>query len=453
MRTLSYAHFSTIEYVIKGGDYNYISAHLPVDAGDDASLFAKIQIDGDSAQWYVEDYGDYKSILEASEEDRLAALQDLKARKERILARMAGKIKYAAQLFVIPDESQIFYTRRNGHVEAVLCQWGFCRRHDRSQQDIIAILLEKTPDPKALLPVQIQVLYSDRKPAQSIPVKMEWANSVQDFVTDTDGCLGVGSMVDGSTFTIVDPDGRRFPISVVSGKDLYEVVLPLYAGYDIQVVNQEGAPKPGYQVYVNGIPYQSDADAMIRPEPVLLEPYAKVEVDDETGHVENFILNREGNSFQFVVTDYFSSSLHILCNYDDGTPLEGFPVIVDGAEYLTDGAGSLFFPELEPGSTHKVCPSDNLAEERMVKLERGENEVFFIRKKEMPRMVRIRIRDYHGDPMPGIHLRLKLAKGPCEADTDADGYVTLPETLFTDKEKVKLSFDYEVPGKKSKKKD
>ena len=48
-------------------------------------------------------------------------------------------------------------------------------------------------------------------------------------------------------------------------------------------------------------------------------------------------------------------------------------------------------------------------------------------------------------------MRLNLAKGPYEADTDEEGCIFLPETLFMDKEKVRFNFDYERPDKKRKK--
>lgn len=452
MQTLSLAHFTTIEYVIKGGDYNYISAHLPVDLSpDDASLFARIQIDGNSAQWYVEDKAEYKCLSDASPDDRLAALQDLKVRKERILARLAGKVKYAELLFVVPDEDQIFFTRKDGFVRALLCQWGFRRRNDPASHDILSFLLESTPDPPATVDVRFRALYSDMKPAAGLPLTLDWVAS-RDFVTDEEGFWGLGPMLEGTGFAILDADGHRFSFTVRSDENVYEAVFPLSVDYRIHVVNQEGTPKPDYPLEVQGLLLRSDSDAMVFPENVLLGPSTEVEVLDETGHIEHYVLEREGNDFTFVVTDRFSSSLQIRSVFDDGTPVENCRVLVDQEEMVTNEDGCLFLSDLEPGRTMTVSPADNLSDSHVVTLERGENEVVIVREKEKPKMVRIRIRDYDGSPLPLVHVRLKLARGPYEADTDEEGCIYLPATLFSDKEKVRFSFDYERPDKKRKKK-
>lgn len=452
MQTLSFAHFQTIEYVIKGGDYNYISAHLPVDLPpEDVSLFARIQIDGNSAQWFVEDKAEYSCISEASPEDRLAALQDLKVRKERILQRLSGKVKYADLLFVIPDEDQIFYTHRGGRVEALLCQWGFRRRNAPGAHDVISFLLDATPDPPKTADIRFRALYSDGKPAAGLPLTLDWVGTTE-FVTDAEGFRSLGSMLEGTAFTILDATGRRFPFTVQAGVDVYEAEFPLYVEYRIRVVNQEETPKPNYPLDVQGVTLRSDDNAMVFPERVLLGPSTKVEVSDETGHLERYQLAREGNDFTFVVTDHFSSALRIRCRWDDETPLEGCRVLVDQEEMVADENGCIFLSDLTPGRTMTVCPADNLSDSHTVTLERGENEVEIVREKEKPQMVCIRIRDYDGSPLPNVHLRLKLAKGPYEADTDDQGCVYLPESLFQDKEKVRFSFDYERPDKKSKKK-
>lgn len=448
MQTLSFEHFKSIEYVIKGGDYNYISAHLPVDLPPgDASLFAKIQIDGNSAQWYVDDNEKYHRITEVSEEDRLAALQDLKARRDRIVRHLAGKVPYAEQLFIIPDENQIFCVRRSGKVEALLCQWGFRRRNAASRQDVLGVLLEAVPEPPVTVNAFLRVKYSDGKPAAGLPLRMDWVGTTE-FVTGGDGTWNMGAMPEGSKFTIIDQADNRYPFTILSGVDTYEAVIPLYVDCQVRVLNQEGTLKPGYSLQVQGVPVQADADALVRLEKVLLEPVTEVEVRDETGHVERYRLDREGNSFDFVVRDQFFSSLKILCRWDDGSSIAGCRVFVDNDALTADDTGCVFISGLEPGRTLTVSPADNLSDRRSIMLDRGENELLLVREKEKPRMVRIRIRDYDGRPLPHIHLNLQLAKGPVEADTDDEGCILLPDSMFTDKEKVKINFNYERPDKR-----
>ena len=452
MQTLSFEHFKSIEYVIKGGDYNYISAHLPVDLPpEDASLFAKIQIDGNSAQWYVDDNAEYHRITEVSEEDRVAALRDLKDRRDRIVRHLNGKVPYAEQLFVIPDEDQIFCVRRSGRVEALLCQWGFRRRNAVSRKDVLGVLLEAVPEPPVMVNAFLRAMFSDGKPAAGLPLRMEWVGTTE-FVTGGDGIWNMGSIPVGSQFTVIDQADNRYPFTIQPGVETYEAVLPLYVDWQIRVVNQEGTLKPGYTLQVQGVSLQADADALIRQEKILLQPVTEVEVCDETGHVEKYRLDRGGNSFDFVVTDQFTCSLKILCRWDDGSPVAGCRVRVDSDDIVANDSGCILIPDLEPGRTMTVSPADNLSETHSVLLERGENELVIVREKEKPRMVRIRIRDYDGKPLPHIHLNLQLAKGPVEADTDEEGYVVLPDSMFTDKEKVKINFDYERPDKRKAKK-
>ena len=453
MQVLSLAHFQSIEYIIKGGDYNYISAHLSVDIPEDASLFAKIQMNGNSAQWYVDgDNAGYRPITNATEEDRIAALQDLKVRKARILQVLQKKnVPYAESLFVIPSEDQIFYSKVNGEVKALLCQWGFRKRNDPAKHDTISFLLSTVPDPPEPVDVCFIAKGSDGKPLGSLPFKLEWVGvNLQDFITGEDGSYSLGNMMPGATFSVLDDRGNKFSFTVSTGVCDYEAVFPVYASLTIKVVNQDGDPKPSYKIAVGDLEIMTDDQGIYSDNSIELNSDSSVTVFDDTGHREVYKLERGENTFTFQVTDQFFSSLIIHTQWSDGEAIPNHKVVVNGEEKESDQDGNIVLSGLEPGSNYTVYPAENINDRQEICLARGDNEVLVQKTKIPPKDVRIRLFDHKGNPLRNLHVNFKLASGPCEADTDDEGCIFIPETLFTDKEKVQFSFEYEDPGKKKK---
>ena len=451
MQVLSLAHFQSIEYIIKGGDYNYISAHLAVDIPEDASLFAKIQMNGNSAQWYVdESNAAYRPITTASEEDRLAALQDLKVRKARILQTLKQKnVPYAESLFIVPSEDQIFYSKTGSTTRALLCQWGFKKRNDISKHDTITFLLESVPDPPEPVNVRFVSKGSDGKALGPQPFKLDWVGvNMQDFITEEDGTYPLGKMMPGSSFSVLDDNGNKFPFTVAPGIFDYEAVIPIYASFAIKVANQDGDPKKAYKIAVGELEVMTDSEGMYKDARIELTSDSSITVFDETGHREVYRLERGDNAFTFLVTDKFYSSLLVHTQWNDGEIIPGAKVMVNGEEKESDNDGIIEMNDLEPGSCYTIYPSDNISDKQEIRLERGRNEVLIQKTKIPPKDVRIRLFDHKGNPLRNLHVRFKLASGPCEADTDEEGCIFIPETLFTDKEKVQFSFEYDDPGKK-----
>lgn len=444
MQTLSSAHFRNIEYTIKGGDYNYISAHLAVDIPGDDILFAKIQINGDSAQWYVDSNEQYLPISSVPEEDRIAALQDLKVRKERILKTLSGKVPYAEELFTVPTQEQIFCCRRGAKVYALLTQWGFRKRNDTKREDIIKLLLIDVPEPPEPVDVLFVAEGSDGLPLSDSPFILNWiAGETREFKTDGKGESTLGTMMPGVTFSIADPSGNTFPFKVASGVNVYKANIPLFADYSVRVENQDGTPKAQYPLSISGQSFITDNDGYVRVTGVPLAGETLIDVSDEGGHAERYNLERKGNDFLFKITDTFYSSLRINVQWNDNEKISDAKVNVNGKSYTTDKNGEIVLEKLTPGEQYTVYPEDNLAKRQDIALERGENKLTIIKEKIPPKNVRIRLFDRKKQPIVNTLVKLKLISGPYEATTDENGCIYIPETLFTDREKVEFSFDYD----------
>ena len=443
MQTLSSAHFQNIEYTIKGGDYNYISAHFAVDIPGDDILFAKIQINGNSAQWYVDSNEKYIPITVASEEDRIAALQDLRIRKERILKSLSGKVPYATDLFTIPSEDQIFCCKRGDKVYALLAQWGFKKRHDTKREDIIKFLLSSVPEPPEPVDVIFFAKGSDGIPVGEAPFVFNWiAGGSREFKTDANGESRMGSMMPGVTFSIADKTGNTFPFTVSSGVNIYEATIQLSTDYSVRVENQDGTHKPQFPLSISGESFITDNEGYVRVTGVPLAEETIIEVSDRDGHAERFKLERKGNDFIFNVTDIFYSSLCIQVQWDDNEIIPETKVKVNGETHITDESGKIVLEKLTPGDRYTVYPEDNLAQSQNITLQRGKNELTIVKEKIPPKKVRIRLFDRKKRPIKNTLVKLKLAAGPYEATTDEEGCIYIPETMFNNREIVEFSFEY-----------
>ena len=165
MQTLSKESFSKIQYVIQGQNYANIYARLVLELPEsDSSLFAKILLRGDGAEWVADDDRAYLPFASASPEEKELVAIFLEDKKQAVLKKLHG-LSYSSDLLTIPSTDQIFFCRDElGNLSVKLTQWGFKLPKDKGDIDVISVLIAKERT-IVQCPVNVIVRYSDGLPA------------------------------------------------------------------------------------------------------------------------------------------------------------------------------------------------------------------------------------------------------------------------------------------------
>ena len=456
MNILSQESFESIDYLIQNQSYENIVARMEVDLGpEDAHFFSRFRQEGSRGIWYTERPDAYKSFKDASPQEQELIAIEMEEKKKSITEKMQSKMPYIQSLFTIPNENQIFYrSDENGNVRVTLGQWGFKARGEAGDIDIIGAIIAR-PRTLTQTDVWIQVNYSDELPAANVTLNLHLFNALneREFKTDADGKFHLGKLINGKDFSVNDGHGHKEHFVVVAGQNLYVINLPFYTNYEVVVQNQEGTRKPDYTLMLDEIVFVTDEQGAIHVDNVLLTPGKQIVARNQAGDSKTFALTRSDNRFLFEIVDRFTSSLVVKVRFDSGEPIADRKVRVGATEYLTDEEGMFTVPDLEPGSVVHVQDMEEPSVFVDKEMERGENVVELVIAKPVLPMVRVRVFDVDGDPIQNTCLRFETKLGPLEAVTDQDGAVFFPKDLFSNKEKVKLRFEYVDPKDKNKKKD
>lgn len=451
MQTLSKESFSKIQYVIQGQNYANIYARLVLELPEsDSSLFAKILLRGDGAEWVADDDRAYLPFASASPEEKELVAIFLEDKKQAVLKKLHG-LSYSSDLLTIPSTDQIFFCRDElGNLSVKLTQWGFKLPKDKGDIDVISALIAK---PRTLVQSQVNVFirYSDGLPAAKEPFSLQLFGSTVPFKTNEEGYFNLGRLINGKPFAISDAHGNEKTFTVDPSIELYEVEFPVYTTYDITVNNQEGTPCANFNLFVDGKPMTTDDEGKLYFDDVLLTPKLTVEAaHEETSHKEIYTLARdpEQNHFKFQYSEKFFSSLDVQVRYEDGEGLPHFRVKVGMDEHETDEYGHLHLEGIEAGTTVRVADAAECNHYVDVELQRGENLAEIVLERPVEKQIRVHLEDKKGNPIQNQVVKLHCKSGDYEGTTDVDGNLFFPASHFEDGEKVKVTCP--VIGKRMK---
>ena len=443
MQILSKESFSKIQYVIPGQNYANIYARLVLELpAEDSSLFSKILLRGDGAEWVVDDDLAYFPYVQASAEEKELIAISLDEKKQSVLNKLKA-LTYSGELLTIPSTDQIFYCKdAMGNISVKLTQWGFKQPKNKDNIDVISTLIAQ---PRSLVQSQVIVAirYSDGQPAANESFSMGLFGSTVPFNTDENGRFCLGQLINGKPFTIKDGKGNEKAFTVNPSMELYEAEFPLYTNYDITVSNQEGTVCPDFNLVVNDKPMTTNSEGKLYIKDVFLTPKLTVEAAHlETNHKEIYTLSRdpEANHFNFVYSEKFFSSLNVQVRHEDGEGLPDFRIKVGNEKYVTDSYGHLHLEGFEAGNTVRVADATESSNFVDVELQRGDNSVELIVKRPEVAMVRIHMIDRKDKPLQNLPIKLQRKnKEDLEGTTDADGNVFFPASMFSDGERIRIT--------------
>ena len=390
MKELSKQSLAEIRHLIQGQNYANIYARLqqflPMEAW---SLFARVQLIGNSAIWYGEDGVDYHMYSNATAEEKEEIAYCLEKQKEEISHLLEGKMEFVNELFRIPSRDQIFWWRNgDGNISVVLTQWGFCNKAVGDDVDIIDIMVNE-PRVLSQTDVTVHVDYSDGLPAGDIDYRLLLFNGSKIKHTDEEGNSHIGQLFHGKPFAVEDPQtGQHVDFLVDRERTVYSTVFDCYTSYRVEVKNQFGESKPEYTISIDGKPVVTDKDGVYMSDKVLLMPEMSVAVkyeEVETAH--SLARDPKENVFVIQVTDQVAPP--------DNPDNPVIPPVI---------------PEPEPP------------------VAKGQD-------------VSIRLYDYDGTPLPNLPFVLRTSKGErIEGITDSKGCASFPMDRFKNKTRYRIHF-------------
>lgn len=448
MKLLSSASFNHIAYLIQQQNYANIHARLCLElTPEECGLFAGIQIKSNAADWYVEDAGDYKSYGLASQEEKELIASTIERLKASIYDKLAMKMPYVQALFRVPSEEQIFFSRNTGGgVKVVFTQWGFKQIQSSNEVDIIDSLIRQ---PRSLTQTEVvlHVDYSDGLPASYAPFTFTLFGNTKTIATDGNGDFRVGPLFNGKKFSLANKAGEQFDFEVEKEKKLYKALFNLRTACRITVVSQENEPKAGFLLTVDEVQQTTDKEGVVNKSEIILMPGLTIRVYAEGTPLQTYVLEREPekNDFVYVVEEKFVSTLEIRVRYEDGEPLSDYPVeLTIGQKSIrrhTANDGTLFLNDLVPDIPVRIADANHPSKVDDVVLKRGHNVYELCLPRPEVKMVRIRLLDIKGNPIPSLLAKFRTRKGELTGTTDNEGNIWLPASCFVHKEKVRFSFE------------
>lgn len=304
MRELISQSLSGIRDIIPGQNYGIIKARLdqllPKDA---ASSFSKVEIKGKDGMWYAENNLPYKVFSEASEVEKEEIAIELEMLREVAYGKLKDEMPYWENLFVIPNQNCIFWTKEGDKMNVVLSEWGFDIRTTEKQVNVISEIIT-APRPLTQIPVVLDFKFTNNEPASEYEFNLLIFNNRKICKTNAEGKYSIGSLFADKTFAIEDINGKQHQEFTVKKDATYEPVFEVLTSYQLLVVNQDDEPLVNYNLNVDGVSKKTDEEGIIRGMDIILYPDSKITVSNHDNLLGEFELNikPENNQFKVVVT-------------------------------------------------------------------------------------------------------------------------------------------------------
>lgn len=279
MRILHSESFKKITPLLRD-NYGNLQAQMSLKLPPDlAAMFARFTLQPSSggAQWSV-------SIPEEDELRPFSQASDLERDQisiaiKRVAAALHGAFPAQADKIIeVPDNDSIFFAYSGRRILVVLTQWGFRRVHSQTNTSIIRLCLERA-EGLSNAPVTLRLVNSDGTPAANKDCELLVFNNEVPFTTDDMGLFNVGHLKTGALFRVRFPSGDvSEAFTVEDGREFYDIRLQMLTALTVNVVDNNGIPRPGVTTYFNGRTAVTDDSGAAHFDDIPFSGKKKVEV-------------------------------------------------------------------------------------------------------------------------------------------------------------------------------
>lgn len=422
-------------------NYNNVYARLKMLLGNNASLFADLSAKS-TWTWFADDDAEYTSLAETpkSETNEISvALTDTVSKVRKEIESDDELSKYVEDILEIPDNSFVFYRKKDNGYKFILAGWG-CRYAHQSVNEtnsFIKRLSRELPDEP--------IVEEPKTPS----------------ITEVLG--GLGQVTSGAGTTKTDqPSGMT--AGSQSGKiDSPTIETPsgLSAPVEPQKKPIQENPKEEIKKQSTSVKVIDQNNSAVKGEKVIVRSSigeavrttsddGKVDIG-ELPYGETFSIsfpNLQGNverSFEVVPgTDTYDAYIKKLIKFSpvlfvedqNGNAVQDYnvKVIISGQDsvYNSGFDGVIQLPTMQEGQKFIVIDTANYANTEEYNVTQAEAKTpyhFHIRRVEQTK-VGITVLDKSGNPIPNASVQLAIGDTPCQAVTAENGRAEFPSNLF-----------------------
>ena len=442
-------------YLLKGRHYKAIYTKLQeILNGEEIMLFAIPERKQAEQYWFASEKGyTFRKYNALSEEEKDYVSSQLEELRSGIVPKLLANNELSAateELFKIPSEDAILLLdTSDGHQQVCLIQWGCLdARRNQNHNPLEKVINRPKPDHSK---VTISAKYSDGEAYAGLPVIFEYKGRQRVLRTDKNGLLYLGSIKNGLSFSIAQEGEAPLPanqFTVQAGRELpYEVVFPYLLNFTIQVVDQFNEPVPQARIeaiYEGQSQYHvTDESGLVALSQVELKPSPfDIEATGQPDTRQSYELSRatEQLVFQIKRKQYANVLVKVIDEQDE--VMSAYPLAFKHHEQQwagqSDEQGLIHVGKLSIDAPLSITDAHDENNYLEATLNEGEQEIVVRVKRQVPNMIRVNLINHKNAPLPGIPMDFTIGSEQYQRQTDEEGCCFFEESLFSNKEKVKV---------------
>lgn len=225
-----------------------------------------------------------------------------------------------------------------------------------------------------------------------------------------------------------------------------EQALTTEAG--LRVINQEGNPRPEYELLVNGQKHCTDALGQIHLDSIPWTDTTMLHVSDPQGSFRAeypLALEAGQNVFEILTHEDFACSLLLSVVYPDHKPANDYTIQLEQGDeahiVTTDAQGLYRIDPAEPGLEYGFRDAENAQNFISIKPRRGEESVVLIVERPRVPLYHFYLLDAKGLPIKAQALEMQIeSESPLAKTTKLDGHFAHPRSAFSIGDRVQVKF-------------
>ena len=444
-------------------NYDAVFNLLKSQLGNEQSLvFAERKQGAGYFLWRHPD-NDWVRLSECDPVEKEMLLAELDAVKAGVRSRISENAllePLADKIFVVPDESFIWYKNDLDGLRFLLTAWGYKYPLASSGGPIVEGTEEETKQD-----VKVGFTYQEAlQPQMEFTIGPKASATNRRYTTDDSGMAYVGKLHPGVSYAILFlPLDKAFTLQVREGQEDYVFDVTRTAILTV-TANRDGEPVSGavctieYAGRLFELPFPENGRVMQKL--VLQDDYRKAGVSVEGEHKE--LTLEEGDnrlSFEFQTPaivpsapEYGTPSVKVVAA--DGTPKVGYKMTatVDGTinSFATDEEGKFRLPALAAGTSFVLTDDQNKDHEQNYTVDDVNGEYVFIVPDEAPAGIKkwdcvLKLKNWTGFPIrKGAILYQQEGRRDVLAQIDTKGRTYLCYEDFRIDDTITAHF--QVPG-------
>lgn len=420
-------------------NYNNIYARLRMLLGEDASVFADLRVKQTETIWYALDDGEYRCYDDATEDEREEISEELVRLKKDLGMKIGEATELAPhfeELWSIPDSSNIFFQKdKNGKIKIILTAWGCRKARQTYGSDIVAQIIRTGSEKHK--EVKVVCYYPDKCLAAKQTFQVTYQNVTKEQTTDDEGSFIMGTLLVGSSFSILKEDtGESFTAMVDKEIDCYNFTFSMKVRVNVKVINQHEETVTGLSLTLDNSGLISkavtNAEGAATFDGILYnEGHRNVQITSNGHSTASFSIGADKNDFIFKLNEkkFFQGNVKVLDSRNMPCAYEKLICKWNERELVinVDSNGTGHLPEMEDGTKFILIASGSSQHAIKYQFDCRQIDYVFHLTKDIVFEPVVHIIEAEGKEVPNYLVKMGLDGQEVNYVSDAFGNIRLPK--------------------------